>query len=217
MGPSKKGEIFKRGLEICKRDWKFQASHPPIPNFCGEFCRSGLNFSSKIEFRDFCGGNRPFRDGIWPSRSGVQLSGPVSSHWTTNLEPLPPSPSWGPDAITRRPAASTGPYFSSESAFFNRDWTFSSFGPLGQGSRLELQISMLTQIAAISGPWKSGIMNRDSLADRTAFPEGPKIKKNRDFERDWKFRARMKFSSATHYGPFLWGNRDVEIEIFERD
>ena len=30
---------------------------------------------------------------------------------------------------------------------------------------------------------------------RVSFPEGPKIKKFRDFERDRKFRARMKFSS----------------------
>ena len=48
-------------------------------------------------------------------------------------------------------------------------------------------------------------------------PEGPKTKKIRDFERDWKFRARMTFSSEPpHRRPyFLWGNRDVEIENFE--
>ena len=47
---------------------------------------------------------------------------------------------------------------------------------------------------------------------------GPKDQKNRDFERDWKFRARMKFSSEPPTAAlFLWGNRDVEIELFERD
>ena len=49
-------------------------------------------------------------------------------------------------------------------------------------------------------------------------PEGPKIKKIRDFERDWKFRASMKFSSEPPTAAlFLWGNRDVEIEVFDRD
>ena len=48
--------------------------------------------------------------------------------------------------------------------------------------------------------------------------EGSKIEKIRDFERDWRFRARMKFSSEPPTEAlFLWGNRDVEIEIFERD
>ena len=54
-------------------------------------------------FRD---GNWPFCDGIRPSRRGVLLSGTtegtVALPWTTNLEPLPPSPSRGPDAITGR-------------------------------------------------------------------------------------------------------------------
>ena len=36
-------------LEIFKRAWNFQASHPPNPYFCGEFWRSGLNISSEIE------------------------------------------------------------------------------------------------------------------------------------------------------------------------
>ena len=36
-------------LEIFKRDWKFQASHPPDPYFWGEFWRSILKFSIKIE------------------------------------------------------------------------------------------------------------------------------------------------------------------------
>ena len=36
-------------LEIFKRAWKFQASHPPNPFFCGEFWRSGLKISSEIE------------------------------------------------------------------------------------------------------------------------------------------------------------------------
>ena len=44
------------------------------------------------------------------------------------------------------------------------------------------------------------------------FPEGPKIKKIGDFERDSKFRA-----SHPPRPYFLWGNRDVEIEIFDRD
>ena len=49
-------------------------------------------------------------------------------------------------------------------------------------------------------------------------PEGPKIKKIRDFDRDWKFRSRMKFSSEPPTAAlFLWGNRDIEIKIFERD
>ena len=34
---------------IFKRDWKFQASHPPNPSFCGEFSRSRLKISSEIE------------------------------------------------------------------------------------------------------------------------------------------------------------------------
>ena len=33
-----------------KRDWKFQASHPPRPLFCGECWRSRLNNSSEIDF-----------------------------------------------------------------------------------------------------------------------------------------------------------------------
>ena len=37
-------------LEIFKRAWIFQVSHPPNPLFfCGEFWRSGLKFSSEIE------------------------------------------------------------------------------------------------------------------------------------------------------------------------
>ena len=32
-----------------KRDWKFQASHPPNPYFCGELSRSRLKISSEIE------------------------------------------------------------------------------------------------------------------------------------------------------------------------
>ena len=37
-------------LEIFKRAWNFQASHPPNPYFfCGEFWRSGLKISSEIE------------------------------------------------------------------------------------------------------------------------------------------------------------------------
>ena len=35
--------------DIFKRDWKFQASHPPNPYFCGEFSRSRLKVSSEIE------------------------------------------------------------------------------------------------------------------------------------------------------------------------
>ena len=50
------------------------------------------------------------------------------------------------------------------------------------------------------------------------YPEGPKIKKIRDFDRDWKFRSRMKFSIEPPTAAlFLWGNRDIEIKIFERD
>ena len=37
------------GIEIFNRDWKFQASHPAKPIFCGEFWRSGLKFSIEIE------------------------------------------------------------------------------------------------------------------------------------------------------------------------
>ena len=36
-------------LEIFKRDWNFQASHPPNPLFFWEFWRSGLEISSEIE------------------------------------------------------------------------------------------------------------------------------------------------------------------------
>ena len=35
--------------DIFKRDWTFQASHPPNPYFCGEFSRSRLYISSEIE------------------------------------------------------------------------------------------------------------------------------------------------------------------------
>ena len=49
-------------------------------------------------------------------------------------------------------------------------------------------------------------------------PRGPKDQKK------MRFRARLKilseneiFERAVHRGHFLWGNRDVEIEIFERD
>ena len=53
----------------------------------------------------------------------------------------------------------------------------------------------------------------------TDYPEGPKIKKYS------RFRSRLKisieneiFERATHRGPYvLWGNRDIEIKIFERD
>ena len=34
---------------IFKRDWHFQASHPPSPNFCGEISRSRLRIASEIE------------------------------------------------------------------------------------------------------------------------------------------------------------------------
>ena len=39
------------------------------------------------------------------------------------------------------------------------------------------------------------ILNEDFCFSFLLFPEGPKIKTIQDFERDWKFRARMKFSS----------------------
>ena len=43
-------------------------------------------------------------------------------------------------------------------------------------------------------------------------PRGPKNQKNS------RFRARLKFSSEPPTAAyFLWGIRDVEIEIFERD
>ena len=62
-------------------------------------------------------------------------------------------------------------------------------------------------------PWR-----KTAPLKRPINPEGPKIKKIRDFDRDWKFRSRMKFSASHPPRPyFLWGNRDVEIEIFERD
>ena len=49
--PSPKGPKIEKfqDLEIFKRDWKFQASHPPNPYFCGEFRRSSLKFSIEIE------------------------------------------------------------------------------------------------------------------------------------------------------------------------
>ena len=60
-------------------------------------------------------------------------------------------------------------------------------------------------------------------------PEGPKIKQIRDFERDWNFRARMKFSSEPP-SPFFVGKLrrqdwhfrarlkiSIEIENFKRD
>ena len=43
------------GIEIFNRDWKFQASHPANPYFCGELWRSGLKFSIGLEifYRDW--------------------------------------------------------------------------------------------------------------------------------------------------------------------
>ena len=50
------------------------------------------------------------------------------------------------------------------------------------------------------------------------FPEGPKIKKNRDFDRDWKFRSRMKFSSEPPTAAlFFVGKSRHRDNIFERD
>ena len=52
FGPFPKGPKIEiiQDLENFKRDWKFQASHPPNPLFlCGEFWRSGLKISSEIE------------------------------------------------------------------------------------------------------------------------------------------------------------------------
>ena len=62
-------------------------------------------------------------------------------------------------------------------------------------------------------------------------PEGPKIKKIRDFDRDWKFRSRMKFSSEPptvalffvgksrhRYQNFRARSKiSIEIEHFDRD
>ena len=70
-----------------------------------------------------------------------------------------------------------------------------------------------------------------SAPESPSCPEGPKIKKNRDFERDWKFRARMKFSSEPltaalffvgHSRRRDWNFRarlkvSIEIKNFDRD
>ena len=50
------------------------------------------------------------------------------------------------------------------------------------------------------------------------FPEGAKIKKIRDFERDWKFRARIKFSSEPPTAAlFFLGKSRRRDWNFERD
>ena len=56
------------GIEIFNRHWKFQASHPPNPNFCGEFWRSRLNISSAIVFfkRDWTFQARLIFFNLWP-------------------------------------------------------------------------------------------------------------------------------------------------------
>ena len=45
---SRKFEISSE-IEIFEWDWKFRASHPPRPYFCGEFETSRLKFSSGIK------------------------------------------------------------------------------------------------------------------------------------------------------------------------
>ena len=59
---------------------------------------------------------------------------------------------------------------------------------------------------------------------RKRYPEGPKIKKIRDFDRDWKFRSRMKFSSEPPTAAlFFWEIEtsrlkfSSEIKNFDRD
>ena len=92
---------------------------------------------------------------------------------------------------------------------------------------LKDRLTILSQSRA--GARSSGISERRGLVhlqweflalgpSSVQFPEGPKIKKFEmsseieDFEREWNFRA-----SHPPRPKFLWGNRDVEIEIFERD
>ena len=71
-------------------------------------------------------------------------------------------------------------------------------------------INSSEKVSKVIGPTPSRIHS-------VIIPEGPKIKKIRAFEQDWKFQARMTFSSEPPtVALFLWGNRDVEIEIFER-
>ena len=78
----------------------------------------------------------------------------------------------------------------------------------------------IPKIGKTNPHWDSS-RDRDSKArdsDKSE-PRGPKDQKNS------RFRSRLKISSeseiferATHRGPiFCGGNRDVEIEIFERD
>ena len=57
-----------------------------------------------------------------------------------------------------------------------------------------------------------------------AEPRGPKDQKNRDFERDWKFRPRMEFSSEPPTAALFCGKIETwrlkfssEIENFDRD
>ena len=56
------------------------------------------------------------------------------------------------------------------------------------------------------------------------FPEGPKIKKIRDFDRDWKFRSRMKVSSEPPTAALVFVGKSTsrlkissEIKNFDRD
>ena len=69
-------EIFQ-DLEIFKRDWNFQASHPPTPIFVGEFWRSRLKISSEIEIfkRDWKFQSRLKFFKIWALRGGRQKRG----------------------------------------------------------------------------------------------------------------------------------------------
>ena len=54
---------------------------------------------------------------------------------------------------------------------------------------------------------------------RLGIPEGPKIKKNRDLERDWNFRARLNFSSEPPTAAlFLVGEIETSrLKNFDRD
>ena len=62
------------------------------------------------------------------------------------------------------------------------------------------------------------------ISEQPHFRDGPNPRGPKD-QKISRFRVRLKISSeneiferATHRGPFfLWGDRDVEIEIFERD
>ena len=93
------------GIVNFNRDWKFQASHPPKPIFCGEFWKSGIEhvnrdwkFQARWLFSEKEGGNSVnggfgkdfYRKGNSVKRSGRLSELPDSENWKVDvLIPFP--------------------------------------------------------------------------------------------------------------------------------